>query len=125
MSLDRAFKVGLVQMRCTSDPGENLTAAVAGIRAAAARGAQIVCLPELFRTLYFCQTEDHRNFDLAEAVPGPTTEALAAVARELQVAVVGSVFERRAPGLTASSFRSTSKIGVSGTARRSARVWSW
>ncbi len=95
----RSFKVGLVQMRCTSDSGANLTAALAGIREAAVRGAQIVCLPELFRTLYFCQTEDHANFDLAEPVPGPTTDALAAIARELQIVVVGSIFERRAAGL--------------------------
>src|SRR5262245_26238006 len=94
-----SFKVGLVQMRCTSDPAQNLDSALAGIRQAASRDAQIICLPELFRTLYFCQTEDHANFDLAEPIPGPTTEALSTVARELQVAVVGSIFERRAPGL--------------------------
>jgi N-carbamoylputrescine amidase len=86
-------------MRCTSDPAENLDTGLAGIRQAASRGAQIVCLPELFRSLYFCQTEDHANFDLAEPIPGPTTEALSAVARELQIAIVGSIFERRAAGL--------------------------
>ena len=95
----QSFKVGLVQMRCTSDPAENLAAALAGVRRAAAQGSQIVCLPELFRTLYFCQIEDHANFDLAEPVPGPTTEALGGLARELQIAIVGSVFERRAAGM--------------------------
>jgi len=96
---DGAFKVGLVQMRCVSDPERNLATAQDGIRRAAARGAQVVCLPELFRTLYFCQTEDHANFDLAESVPGPTTDALSTLARELGIAIVGSVFERRAAGL--------------------------
>jgi N-carbamoylputrescine amidase len=94
-----SFKVGLVQMRCTIDPARNLDSALNATRQAASRGAQIVCLPELFRTQYFCQTEDHANFDLAEPIPGPTTEALGALARELQVAVVGSIFERRAPGV--------------------------
>jgi N-carbamoylputrescine amidase len=93
------FKLGAVQLRSSPDPEQNLTAALDGIRRAAANGAQIVCLPELFRTLYFCQSEDHRNFDLAEPVPGPTTEALGALAKELEVAIVGSVFERRAAGL--------------------------
>jgi N-carbamoylputrescine amidase len=93
------FTVGLVQMRCKSDPAENLDAAVDGIRRASEQGAQIVCLPELFRTLYFCQSEDHANFDLAEPVPGPTTEALARLARDLGIVIVGSVFERRAAGL--------------------------
>jgi N-carbamoylputrescine amidase len=95
----QAFKVGLVQMRCTDDPAVNLDTAIEGIRRAAGLGAQIVCLPELFRTLYFCQTEDHANFDLAEPVPGPTTDALARLARELEVVIVASVFERRAAGL--------------------------
>src|SRR5207344_2688270 len=73
--------------------------AIAGIREAARRGAQVVCLPELFRTQYFCQREDAALFDLAEAVPGPTTEALGPIARELGVVVVASVFERRAAGV--------------------------
>jgi N-carbamoylputrescine amidase len=91
--------IGLVQMSCTSDAAANLAAAERGIRDAAARGAQLVCLPELFRSLYFCQSEDHAQFDLAEAVPGPTTEALGPLARELGVAIVASVFERRAAGV--------------------------
>jgi N-carbamoylputrescine amidase len=95
----QAFTIGLVQMRATADPERNLATAVSGVREAAARGARVVCLPELFRSLYFCQTEDHANFDLAEPVPGPTTDAMGALARELEVAIVASVFERRAPGL--------------------------
>src|SRR5436305_6395620 len=92
------FRLGLVQMRCAADPAENLATATARIREAAARGARLVCLPELFRTRYFCQREDAAAFDLAEPVPGPTTDALARLARELGIAVVGSVFERRAAG---------------------------
>jgi N-carbamoylputrescine amidase len=93
------FRLGLVQMRCTADPAANLATAIDRIRDAASRGAGVVCLPELFRTEYFCQREDAALFDLAEPVPGPTTEALAAVAREASVVVIGSVFERRAPGV--------------------------
>ncbi len=95
----RTVTVGLVQMRCTVDPAENLRKAVAGIRDAAARGAEVVCLPELFRSFYFCQTEDHRNFALAEPVPGPTTESLGRVAAELGVVIIAPLFERRAEGL--------------------------
>jgi N-carbamoylputrescine amidase len=93
------FKVGLVQMRCGADPGRNLKAAERHIAAAARRGAQVVCLPELFRSLYFCQSEDHAHFSLAEPVPGPTTKALGALAKKLRIAIVGSVFERRAAGV--------------------------
>src|ERR1700720_166561 len=93
------FKVGLVQMACTPDPEENLNRAVERIREAAGKGARVVCLPELFRTQYFCQREDAALFDLAEPIPGPTTEALSAVARETKTTVVVSVFERRARGL--------------------------
>jgi N-carbamoylputrescine amidase len=96
---DKVIQVGLVQMRCTGDPAKNLEAAERGIREAAGRGAQLVCLPELFRSLYFCQSEDHAQFDLAEPVPGPTTEALGSLARELEVAIISSVFERRAAGV--------------------------
>jgi N-carbamoylputrescine amidase len=91
--------LGLVQSRCTLDPDDNLRRAIAGVRDAKAQGAQIVCLPELFRSQYFCQTEDHRHFDLAEPVPGPTTTALASVAAELGVVIIASLFERRAEGL--------------------------
>jgi N-carbamoylputrescine amidase len=93
------FTVGLVQMRMTADPEANLATAVARLREAAARGATVVSLPELFRTLYPAQREDHRLFDLAEPVPGPSTEVLSRVARELGVVVIAPLFERRAPGL--------------------------
>jgi N-carbamoylputrescine amidase len=95
----KPFAVGLVQMRCSTDPGDNLRRACDGLRTAARRGAKVACLPELFRTQYFCQTEDHAHFELAEPIPGPTTEALASVAREAGMVVVGSVFERRAAGV--------------------------
>jgi N-carbamoylputrescine amidase len=91
--------VGLVQMRCTDDAQNNQAAAEKGIREAAKRGARIVCLPELYRGLYFCQTEDHAQFALAEAIPGPSSKALGALARSLKIAIVGSLFERRAAGL--------------------------
>ncbi len=94
------FTVGLVQMRCSTNPDDNLARAIEGVRQAANRGAQVVCLPELFRTQYFCQTEDSALFDLAESVPdGPTTRALALVAKETGVVVVGSIFERRTAGV--------------------------
>jgi N-carbamoylputrescine amidase len=94
-----AFTLGLVQMRCSPDGDDNVRRARAALREAAKRGAQVACLPELFRTPYFCQTEDPANFELAEPVPGPTTEALAGVAGETGMVVVGSVFERRAAGV--------------------------
>ncbi|HXG10952.1 MAG TPA: carbon-nitrogen hydrolase [Gemmataceae bacterium] len=93
------FTIGLVQMRCAAEPEANLDKAVARIRQAAAAGAQIICLPELFRSLYFCQREDPANFELAEPIPGPSTERLGQVARETGTAVVASLFERRAPGV--------------------------
>ena len=95
----RKYKVGLVQMSMGPDPGMNLRAAVVHVREAARRGAQVVCLPELFTAQYFCQREDLRLFDLAEPIPGPSTEKLGAAAREAQVTIVASLFERRAPGL--------------------------
>jgi N-carbamoylputrescine amidase len=95
----RKYKVGLVQMRMGPDPDANLESAIAHIREAAKRGAQIVCLPELFRAQYFCQREDIKLFDLAEPIPGPSTNRLAEVARETRVVIVASLFERRAPGL--------------------------
>jgi N-carbamoylputrescine amidase len=93
------YKIGLVQMSCSPDPDENLEKAVERVREAARMGANIICLPELFRAQYFCQREDHALFDIAESVPGPSTERLSAVAREEKVIVVASIFERRAPGL--------------------------
>jgi N-carbamoylputrescine amidase len=91
--------LGLVQSRCTPDLAANTDKAIAGIREAAGRGAQIVCLQELFRSQYFCQTEDHDNFELAEPIPGPSTERLSALAAELGVVIVASLFEKRAEGL--------------------------
>jgi len=93
------FNVGLVQMSMTADPAANLAKAIAQVKAAAQQGAALVCLPELFRTLYIGQREDHSLFDLAEPVPGPTTEALGKVASELGVVLIASLFERRAAGL--------------------------
>jgi N-carbamoylputrescine amidase len=93
------FRIGLIQMTCSKDPNENLAKAEWRIREAAGKGAQIVCVQELFRSQYFCQREDAALFDLAEPVPGPTSESFARLARELQVAIVGSVFERRAAGV--------------------------
>jgi N-carbamoylputrescine amidase len=95
----RPFTVGLIQMRCSTNPDDNLRRALAMLREAAGRGVQVACLPELFRTQYFCQAEDAGRFDLAESIPGPTTEALAQVARESKMVVVGSIFERRAAGI--------------------------
>ena len=86
-------------MACSKDPCENLAKAEWRIREAAGKGAQIVCLEELFRSQYFCREEEAGLFDLAEPVPGPTTESLARLARDLQVAIIGSVFERRAAGV--------------------------
>ncbi len=95
----RQTTVGLVQMSMTTDPQANLEKAIARVREAAERGATLICLPELFRTLYIGQREDHDLFNLAEPVPGPSTETLGKVARELGVVIVASLFERRAPGL--------------------------
>ena len=98
-NLSRPVTLGLVQMRCSHDPEDNLRRAIAGTGEAARKGAQIVCLQELFRSQYFCQTEDHANFALAEPIPGPSTERLGAVAAEHGVVVVASLFEKRAEGL--------------------------
>ncbi len=95
----KPLAVGLVQMAMSESPDENVSRAEGFIRDAAAKGAKLVVLPELFRSRYFCQTEDPANFELAEPVPGPTTERLARVAAELDVTIVASLFERRAPGL--------------------------
>jgi len=99
MTTLRKFSVALVQMALGKDPDKNLRRAVTKIEEAARKGANLVCLPELFRSRYFCQTEDADAFDLAEPVPGPTTEALGKVAKKLSVVLIAPVFERRAPGL--------------------------
>ncbi len=91
--------LGLVQMRMSADPADNFARALERVREAAARGARVICLPELFRSRYFCQTEDHAQFGLAEPVPGPGTERLGALARELEVVIIASLFEKRAEGL--------------------------
>ena len=86
-------------MSCTKNPAENLRKAVVKIREAASQGAQVVCLQELFTSLYFCDVEDYENFKLAESVPGPSTESLAAVARELGIVIIASLFEKRTNGI--------------------------
>ncbi len=96
---DKNKKIALIQMSCAPSTADNLTKASTLIREAAHAGANIVCLPELFRAQYFCQREDHALFDLAESIPGPSTAVLAAVARQENVVIIASLFERRAPGL--------------------------
>jgi N-carbamoylputrescine amidase len=91
--------VGLVQMTCVEQPRLNLEKAIARVEDAAARGAQMVCLQELFASLYFCQTEDAAKFELAESIPGPSTEALGRLAAARKIAIVASLFERRAAGV--------------------------
>lgn len=99
MGKDNPIKISVVQMSCSPDPQTNLRRAMRFIEEAADREARVVSLPELFRTTYFCQREDVARFDLAEPVPGPTTEALAAIARQRRIVIVAPVFERRAPGV--------------------------
>jgi N-carbamoylputrescine amidase len=99
MANARKYTVGLEQMRMGADPEANFAVTVERIREAARLGANIICLPELFRTQYFCQREELALFDLSEEIPGPSTEKLAEVAREAKVAIIASLFERRAPGL--------------------------
>jgi len=92
-------RVGLVQMQCSDNPDENMAKALALTRDAIDEGAEVVCLPELFRSRYFCQSEDAGHYALAEPVPGPSTKAFAELASAHGVAIVVSLFERRAPGL--------------------------
>jgi len=99
ITLPDKFRVGLVQMSATPDPDKNLQRAIDRLHQAQAKGAQSVCLPELFQTQYFCQREDAALFDLAEPIPGPATTRLAEAAKLLRIVVIGSVFERRAPGV--------------------------
>jgi N-carbamoylputrescine amidase len=96
---DPTFTVGLVQMHCDTDPVANLDRAVSGIHRAARTGAQIICLQELFTSPYFCQRQHPEVFDLAEPIPGASTQRLSEAARETGTVVIGSLFERRAPGL--------------------------
>lgn len=99
MKKNNSIKVGLVQMSCGQNPAKNLEKALVQIKLAAAEGAQIISLQELFRTPYFCQTENSKNFDLAETIPGPSTEALSKAARAAKVVIVASLFEKRASGI--------------------------
>lgn len=91
--------IGTVQMTCSADPEENLQKAIAGIREAAEKGAQIICLQELFRSLYFCDVENYDNFKLAEPIPGPSTDVMSQLAKELGVVIIASLFEKRTEGL--------------------------
>lgn len=95
----RKVSIGIVQMSCVADKATNLQKAIAGIEEAAAKGAQIVCLQELFTSLYFCDVEAYENFQLAESIPGPSTEKIQAVAKSKGVVVIASLFEKRAEGL--------------------------
>ena len=95
----RKVKLGLIQMSCREDPEENFKKCVQDIRTAATQGAQVICLQELFRSRYFCQKEDVASFDLAEPIPGPSTGRLGQIARELQVVIIASLFEKRASGI--------------------------
>jgi len=89
----------MVQMSCTDQKEENISKALDNIRQAAAKGGQIICLQELFASLYFCDQENYENFNLAEAVPGPTTERLSQLAKELNIVIIASLFEKRAQGI--------------------------
>ena len=93
------FKVGLIQIKVSKNPADNLNKAITWIEKAAKKGANVICLPELFRSQYFCQKEDIENFDLAEPIPGQSTEAISKVCKKLGVVVVASLFEKRAAGL--------------------------
>jgi N-carbamoylputrescine amidase len=95
----KMLKIGLVQMSCSADVADNLQKAINGIDEAATKGANIVCLQELFTSLYFCDVEDHENFKLAEAIPGKTTDILSEVAAKNNVVIIASLFEKRAAGL--------------------------
>ncbi len=115
----RSIKIGLVQRAMGDDKSRNVLKVLEGVRDAARRGAQVVCLPELFATRYFCQTEDTDSFDLAEPLDGPTARAVAEVARSHQVTVVAPLFERRASGIYHNSLRVIGPSGeVLGTYRK-------
>jgi len=99
MGSSKNVKIGTVQMTCSASPAENLAKAQDKIREAAKKGAQIVCLQELFTSLYFCDVEDYENFNLAEPIPGPSTDALSILAKELGVVIIASLFEKRTHGI--------------------------
>lgn len=97
--MNKKVQIGLVQLSCSSNVKDNFDKNIKGIREAAAKGAQIVCLQELFGSLYFCDVEDYENFKLAEAIPGPATDTFCSLAKELGVVIIASLFEKRAEGL--------------------------
>src|SRR5947208_16657337 len=99
MLLLEKFRIGLIQMSATADPEKNLQRVIDRLHQAQAKGAQIVCLPELFQTQYFCQREDAALFDLAEPIPGPATARLADLAKQLHIVLIASLFEKRAAGV--------------------------
>ncbi len=109
---DKIINIGLIQMSCNSNTSANLEKAITRISEAASKGAHIICLQELFSSLYFCNTEDYDNFKLAESIPGPTTEKLQKTAREQEVVVIASLFEKQAEGLY---FNTTAVIDADGT----------
>ena len=92
-------RIGLIQMKMSSDPKKNIKIAIKKIKEAAQKKAKIICLPELFLSNYFCQVEKHSNFKLAEKIPGPTTDALSLIAKELKVVIIASLFEKRTSGV--------------------------
>lgn len=117
--MTNTLSLGLVQQSCTTDLEQNLATSIEGIQSLARQGADVVVLPELHRTLYFCQTEDTANFDLAEPIPGPTTDKLAAVAKTHSVVIVASIFERRAKGIYHNTAVVMEKDGtIAGTYRK-------
>src|SRR5215475_14435105 len=93
------IKLGLLQTSCSADPAANLKKTLQFAERAAKQGAQIICTQELFRSQYFCQSEDHKYFDLAEPIPGPSTKAFQKLAKKHRVVIIASLFEKRAAGL--------------------------
>jgi N-carbamoylputrescine amidase len=105
------FRVALIQMSCGPEPEANLEKAILRVADAAGRGANVVCLPELFQTQYFCQREDHALFDLAEPIPGPSSDRLAAAARSNGVVLIASLFEKRTAGVYVKSDAILERVG--------------
>lgn len=115
----KRLKIGVLQQHNTADGTDNKTRLAAGIKELAEKGAQLIVLQELHNTLYFCQTEDVRNFDLAETIPGPSTEFFGALAKQLNVVIVISLFEKRAVGLYHNTAVVLEKDGsIAGTYRK-------
>ena len=98
-SASSEVKIGLIQTAASPDPDQNLKKTLALVERAARKGAQIICTQELFRSEYFCQSENHEYFKLAEKIPGPSTEAFQALAKKHEVVIIASLFERRASGV--------------------------